>query len=310
MAAEFSASALWSPVQRLANQTILFQRGEYIFATFGLFAGVAAVAGGAVAGWLLLSRGSSVWETSAVLAIILVGHVAPARLFLLPWRVRMLRDDPRTVARTVEFASWGGIAAIAVVLGVYTLATDISMLGLTDIAVRAGVLAHAIGRIGCISLGCCYGRPTGLPFAVCYENPMAKAVRHGDLKGVPIHPAPLYEAGFLLTLFVFLNAIALAGAPEGMPTAFYLVLYGVGRFGLESLRHNTAADRMGPLLRNQWLCLAMIVPGLALLPRTGLDPTFSAPGLGEFMILTPVLAVSGVMVFLAYSMHRGRLGHW
>lgn len=310
MATEISARGLWSPVQRLANGTILFQKGEYIFVTFGAFAGVAAVAGGAVAGWLLLSRGSSVWETSAVLAIILVGHVAPARLFLLPWRVGLLRSEPRAVMRTVEFASWGGIGAIAIVLGVYTLATDISMLGLTDIAARAGTLAHAIGRIGCISLGCCFGRPTSLPFAVRYENPMAKAVRHGDLQGVPIHPVPLYEAAYLLALFVFLNGIALAGAPEGMPTAFYLILYGVGRFGLEALRQNTAADRMGPLLRNQWLCLAMIVPGVVLLPRGGFDPTFVTPGLGEVVLLAPVLAVSGLLVFLAYSLHRGRLGRW
>ncbi len=139
---------------------------------------------------------------------------------------------------------------------------------------------------------------------------MAKAVRHGDLQGVSIHPVPLYEAAYLLTLFVFLNAIAIAGAPEGIPTAFYLVLYGVGRFGFESLRYNTAADRMGPLLRNQWLSLAMIVPGLALLPRDGLAPTFSVPALGEYLALTPVLAVSGLLVFLAYSMHRGSLGRW
>jgi phosphatidylglycerol:prolipoprotein diacylglycerol transferase len=310
MAAEISATGVWPSFQRLANQTILFQRGEYIFVTFGAFAGVAAFAGGAAAGWLLLSRGSSVWETSAVLAIILVGHVAPARLFLLPWRLRSLRDEPRAVMRTVEFASWGGIGAIAIVLGVYTLATDISMLGLTDIAARAGTLAHAIGRIGCITLGCCYGRATNLPFAVCYENPLAKAVRHGNLRGVPIHPVPLYEAAYLLTLFVFLNAIALAGAPEGMPTAFYLVLYGVGRFGFEGLRKNTAGDRMGPLLRNQWLSLAMIVPGLALLTADGSDPTFVAPGLGDFALLLPVLAVSGLLVFLAYSIHRGSLGRW
>lgn len=113
-----------------------------------------------------------------------------------------------------------------------------------------------------------------------------------------------------MALFLFLNALALGGAREGAPTAFYLVLYGAGRFGLESLRYNTVSDKMGPLLRNQWLSLAMIVPGLVLLTQDGPDPTFVTPGLWELMALIPVLAVSSFLVFLAYSLHRGRLGRW
>ncbi|MDP2675617.1 MAG: prolipoprotein diacylglyceryl transferase [Dehalococcoidia bacterium] len=123
-------------------------------------------------------------------------------------------------------------------------------------------------------------------------------------------PYLFYEALYNVALFLFLNALALGGAREGAPTAFYLVLYGAGRFGLESLRYNTVSDKMGPLLRNQWLSLAMIVPGLVLLTQDGPDPTFVTPGLWELMALIPVLAVSSFLVFLAYSLHRGRLGRW
>jgi hypothetical protein len=172
---------------------------------------------------------------------ILVGHLVPARAFLLPWRIQQIKDQPKTVLRTVEFVSWGGFAAIGVGLLLYSWISSHPLIGLTDVTVRAGVLGHAIGRLGCLALGCCYGRPTGLPFAVRYDSPQAKAVRVGGLGGGHRRPVPLYEAGYNLALFAFLNAIAFAGAPQGIPTATYLVLYGAGRFALETLRRNGAS---------------------------------------------------------------------
>ncbi|HET9476729.1 MAG TPA: hypothetical protein VFP63_04490, partial [Dehalococcoidia bacterium] len=98
----------------LANRTVLFQRGDYIFVTFGLFAGVAALLGGVYASWLMLADGVSVVATGALMASILVGHLVPARAFLLPWRIQQIKDQPKAVLRTVEFVSWGGFAAIGV----------------------------------------------------------------------------------------------------------------------------------------------------------------------------------------------------
>ncbi|MEK7247643.1 MAG: prolipoprotein diacylglyceryl transferase family protein, partial [Chloroflexota bacterium] len=161
-----------------------------------------------------------------------------------------------------------------------------------------------------LSFGCCFGRPTSLPVGIRYENPMSKAARQARLQGVPIHPVPLYEALYNVALFLFLIALTLGGAREGAPTAFYLVLYGAGRFGLESLRYSTESDKMGPLLRNQWLSLAMIVPGLVLLPQHGSAPTLVAPDPWELLALVPVLVASSFIVFLAYSIHRRELGRW
>jgi len=297
-------------IQRLANNTILFKTGDYTFATFGLFAGLAALTGGSLAAWLLLAEGAPFWETAALLAVILVGHVVLARAFLLPWRLQGLVREPALTLRTVEFASWGGMAAIALGLGLYVKLSGMPMLDLTDIAVRSGTLAHAIGRLGCLCFGCCYGRPTRLPLAIRYENPLAKAVRQSALKDVPLHPVPLYEAAYNVALFGLLNVLALAGAAQGVPTAVYLVLYGAGRFGLEALRYNNDSDKIGPLLRNQWLSLIMLVSGIALLPFGGPTPTFSTPASGEALAMIPVLAVSSFLVFLAYSIHRGTLGRW
>ncbi len=298
----------------LANRTILIRRGDYIFVTFGLFAGFAALAGGVIAAWLLLADGVPPVETAALMFLILVGHLIPARAFLLPWRIQHIKDRPKTVLRTVEFASWGGFAAIGAGLLLYAWLSGHPLIALTDVTVRAGVLGHAIGRLGCLAFGCCYGRPTSLPIAVRYDSPHAKAVRVGGLGGVHIHPVPLYEFAYNMGLFVFLNAIAFAGAPQGVPTAAYLVLYGAGRFALENLRDNGVSEMVGPFHRNQWFSLVMVASGIGLFVAMAPFSGPHAPSLGgsfpEALAVSPVIGAASLVVGLVYSFHRGDIGRW
>jgi phosphatidylglycerol---prolipoprotein diacylglyceryl transferase len=59
-------------------------------------------------------------------------------------------------------------------------------------AIAMGV---AIGRLGCFFRGCCYGKQTSLPWGVNF----------GD--NIPRHPTQLYEALFLLLMFMYLEKI-------------------------------------------------------------------------------------------------------
>jgi phosphatidylglycerol:prolipoprotein diacylglycerol transferase len=65
-----------------------------------------------------------------------------------------------------------------------------------DLALPGLPLAHAIGRVGCLLGGCCFGAPSRLPWAMVYTHPLAPAAQ------APIarHPWPLYEAACLLAL--------------------------------------------------------------------------------------------------------------
>jgi phosphatidylglycerol:prolipoprotein diacylglycerol transferase len=251
---------------------------------------------------------------SLLLTAILVGHIVLARAFLLPWRLSGLLRQPGDILRTVEFASWGGFLAIAVGLVLYAALSGRSLLLLIDAAALGGTLGHAVGRIGCLTLGCCFGRPSSSPLAVRYESPLAKAVRVGDLRDIPIHPVPLYEAILNLGLFFLLNAVALAGSREGVPAALYLIMYGSGRFLLEFLRHNSLDDHIGPLPRNQWLALLQAAAGVGLLAALSSAAGPASPSIAEApartLILLPILAACAAIVFLAYSLHRGSIGRW
>src|SRR2546429_7300938 len=66
----------------------------------------------------------------------------------------------------------------------------------------AGVLALAIGRLGCFLAGCCYGRPSELPWAVVFP----------ELGPPARHPLQLYSAACDLGLVLLLSRRAAAGA--------------------------------------------------------------------------------------------------
>lgn len=309
-----TALSLHDTLQGLANWTVLFRVGDYIFVTLGLFAAIGAILGGLWASFLLLGQGLPLLHVALLLAGILVGHVVLARAFLLPWRLPNLVQRTGETLRTVEFASWGGFIAIAAALVLYAVLSGRSLLLLIDAAVLAGTLTHAVGRIGCLTFGCCFGRPTECPLAIRYDSPLAKAAWSAGLRGTPIHPVPLYEAAFTLGLFLLLNAVALAGSREGVPAALYLLMYGSGRFLLEFLRYEWAQDRIGPLSRNQWLSLLEAGAGVALLAALSTASGPASPSIGEAdaqaLVLIPLLIVCGALVFLAYSLHRGSIGRW
>jgi phosphatidylglycerol:prolipoprotein diacylglycerol transferase len=123
------------------------------------------------------------------------------------------------------------------------------------VALPAG---QAIGRLGCFFAGCCYGTPCDLPWAVH---------GHGALR----HPVPLYEAVLDLALAVTLFAIRKTPRPPGRLFRYYLIGYGVIRFGLETLRGEPQRS-LGPLSATQWVCLVAIGVLAISLQRRGPEP--------------------------------------
>jgi len=161
----------------------------------------------------------------------------------------------------------GGIAGGAVFLRIKQLpfwkAADIGMPAIT-----VGLL---FGRFGCLSAGCCYGKPTDLPWAVIYPGSSQLAP-----PGVPLHPSPLYEALMLVGLFVLLTWLRQRKRYHGQIFVLQLFYYGIGRFLLEILRgdlergHLAAIDLFESipgweiLSTSQLISLLLMVVGVAL----------------------------------------------
>ena len=76
-----------------------------------------------------------------------------------------------------------------------------------DVLAPGVVLGQAIGRLGCFAAGCCWGKPTHVPWAVTFTDVYAaRAV--GTPLDTPLHPTQLYESLATFLIFAFLLWLA------------------------------------------------------------------------------------------------------
>jgi phosphatidylglycerol:prolipoprotein diacylglycerol transferase len=143
----------------------------------------------------------------------------------------------------------GGFLLAVAAVSLWGRRRGVGPLALLDFGVTALPLGHALGRLGCQLNGCCHGGPAAAPWGL--PSPSGSCV-----------PVALYEAGFNLLLYGFLNRVYGRHRP-GAVFGLYLLGYGAWRFGIEFLRGDVRQS-WGPLHVAQWLALALAIAGGAL----------------------------------------------
>ena len=137
------------------------------------------------------------------------------------------------------FAIWeGGYtfygAVLAATLGIYLYCRfqKVSFLPFADLASPSAALGLFFGRIGCFLAGCCWGRPTKLPWGVVFTNPQSFAPTHT----LPLHPTQLYESFGGLLLFFYLEWLWTRRKYAGQIFFHALAGYSILRFVVEIFR--------------------------------------------------------------------------
>lgn len=146
-------------------------------------------------------------------------------------------------------------------------------------------LGHAIGRLGCFMYGCCYGKPTDLPWGVParrvpwdtalppHGSPayMDHLERFSDLSAMdhwshPIHPTQIYSAlGLVLMCWILLCARRRFRSIPGVSLGAYFLVYGVFRFIVEFFRGDHNPVHFGNLSDQQVFSLALAALGVGIL---------------------------------------------
>lgn len=158
------------------------------------------------------------------------------------------------------FVFYGGVLGSVLAGWLYARRQGIPFASIVDYFAVAGPIGHAIGRLGCLGAGCCYGAPTDKPWGITFTRPDSLVPE--PLLGVRLHPAQLYEsAGNLLIAWLVwrsLQRVQAGTLRPGTPFAFYVVLYAFLRFAIETLR----ADERGAFLLGlspaQWTALGFV----------------------------------------------------
>ncbi|MEK7852135.1 MAG: prolipoprotein diacylglyceryl transferase, partial [Deltaproteobacteria bacterium] len=123
----------------------------------------------------------------------------------------------------------------------------------SDIIAPAIALGQSLGRIGCFSAGCCYGKESTVPWAVTFTdlNSLARI-------GVPLHPTQLYEAVLDFCIFLFLISFRKRKTFDGQLIWLYTLLYAIVRLIVESFRGDPRGFVGGMLATSQFIGIVMI----------------------------------------------------
>jgi phosphatidylglycerol:prolipoprotein diacylglycerol transferase len=257
----------------------LFTFGPVTVYTYGVLMALAFVAGLRLA--IARARGHGI-DAARVLDLgvfVIVAAVVGAKLMLLAVDFRSVASDPMqlfSVARSGGVFYGGLIAAVAV--GFWYMRRHQLPTWPTFDAFAPGIaLGHAIGRLGCFAAGCCWGKPTNLPWGVTFTNPLA-ALLVGTPLGVRLHPTQIYEMLVELANFFLLTWLLRRKKFNGQVIGAYMFVYGFARFFLEFLRDDPDRGSVfgGFMSGTQLLAIGLVIFGGVLWMRGG-RPEIAAP---------------------------------
>jgi phosphatidylglycerol:prolipoprotein diacylglycerol transferase len=175
-----------------------------------------------------------------VMLVALVG--AKVLMVLSEWSY--YRDNPGEIFSLSTLMAggvfYGGFLAALFFTLWYVQVQKLSFWKMADVLVPGVALGQSIGRLGCFSAGCDYGKPTQVWWGVVFTSPFAHDVAGVPL-GIRLHPTQLYESFATFLIFGILLWQFPRRRREGGLFLIYVGLYAVARFFLEYLRGD--ADR-------------------------------------------------------------------
>jgi phosphatidylglycerol---prolipoprotein diacylglyceryl transferase len=159
---------------------------------------------------------------------------------------------------------YGGFIGAALFTLYYTRRYRLSFLKFVDIMIPYMALAHAFGRLGCVAAGCCFGRPTELPWGIRF--PVGSMAHHQQqsegLIGItdlslPVHPTQLYEAGFEIAMFWLLLLVRPYKRVHGQLFLMWMAIYPIARSFIELYRGDKERGVYGFMSTSQYISIVI-----------------------------------------------------
>lgn len=298
----------------LARRPVLFRKGNLILVTNGLFVMTGA--------FLFVQHVTTLFLIQGLpkghVVVFLLGTMLSASFFgyffwwLGHWR-ELIRQ-PWLGIKNNGFVSFGAFFGLIFSSALFAWRFHYPALMITDVVVRGTFINYAIGRMGCVTYGCCWGKASA-HWGILYQNPQAKVLRLTGKKEALCHPTQAFSSLEGLLLFVLLNGLALKRLPAGFLTAMVFLLYPVGRTFIEFFRERRL--RFHEHFNEGHLsCAVMFLLGLALLFSLSPMITRHSPqpwnghAFIEGLSLLPITLLIGLCVFFVTSFHWKRIGTW
>jgi len=224
----------------------IFRIGSFPINTYGVFLAIAFLCAIVIAVRLARRDGlpsEKIYDLS--LWMLLAGLIGSKVLML--FTEPEYRENP-TQFLSLDFLRSGGVfygGLLGAVLAGYFLMKRYKLpwWKTADACAPGIAIANFFGRQGCFAAGCCWGKPTSLPWGVKFTE-----AGH-QITGVPtdayLHPTQLYESFAMLLVFLFLLWLHKRKRFDGQVILAYALLYSAIRFAIEFVRDDPRGDVFG-----------------------------------------------------------------
>jgi phosphatidylglycerol:prolipoprotein diacylglycerol transferase len=238
----------------------LLKLGPITVYSYGVLLAAAYLLGLRLAMSRAKARGLDPARTLDLGIAIIVSALIGAKLLLVIVEFDHYKQNPAEIFSIVRAGGvfYGGLIAAVSVAFWYMWRHKMPLWTTCDVFAPGIALGHAIGRLGCLAAGCCYGRETSLPWGITFTNPAA-AANVGTPLGVPLHPTQIYESVTELLILGLLLATEKKGRPfEGRTFWSYIILYGISRFVIEFFRGDPRGMVFANLSTSQFISLILV----------------------------------------------------
>jgi phosphatidylglycerol---prolipoprotein diacylglyceryl transferase len=144
-------------------------------------------------------------------------------------------ENPTQIFNFEGLAVYGAVIGVIIAIVAYCRVKKLSILQIADLVSPGALVGMAIGRIGCVFNGCCYGLVTDLPWGVVYECPTSYAPQ-----GIPLQPTQEYHIIWNLFAFGVLWVLRKHLKPQGSTFLLYLAFYAAGDLLIRTFREGDA----------------------------------------------------------------------
>lgn len=236
--------------------------------TYGVMVAAGFLAGMALLRKRALKKGFNTDRIFDLVFYILIGSIIGARGVYVIFEPEHFLNNPLSVFKVWEggLVFSGGLITGIIVFIFYAKRHFTDLWEIADCFAPCLPLGHFIGRFGCFFAGCCYGKPTDLPWGITFSDMNALAPLN-----IHLHPTQLYESGACFLIFLFLLWRSKKTLFNGHLILEYLMLYGSARFFIEFLRGDFRGSILGSVLSTtQIISILLITAALVLWLKKGL----------------------------------------
>ncbi len=170
-----------------------------------------------------------------VILVVLIASVLGARALYVMEHIPEFRREWGSVIALWQggLTLYGGIVAGTAAGLMAARRFGLPMWTVADALAPSLALGTVIGRVGCYLNGCCYGRPTRLPWGVVFPPDSFAGLEFGN---APVHPSQLYAGAGGLVLFLILWAMRRRFSVAGTLFWTFIVLFALMRIPLDMTR--------------------------------------------------------------------------